>query len=56
MIAEKFDDITSEDEKDDHDCISSNDDSETDEIVPVLDISYEVEDCQIFSEQTLAIK
>ena len=46
-----------EDEIEDHDYISSDDDGETDEIFPALDISYEeVDDYQTFTEQTLATK
>ena len=55
MLAEEFDDISSEDELEHHDYISSDDDGEIDEIVPALDISdEELEDYQIFTDQTLA--
>ena len=55
MLARNFADISNEDEVEDHDYISSNDDGKMDEIVSALD-SYdkEVEDYQIFTEQTLA--
>ena len=55
MLAEQLDDSSSEDETENYDYISSDDDGEIDEIVPALDISdEEVEDNQIFTEQTLA--
>ena len=55
MLAEEFADISSEDEVEDHDYISSNDDGKIDEIVPALDIyDEEVEEYQMFTEQTLA--
>ena len=55
MLAKEFDDISSEDEIEDHDYISSEVDGEIDDIVPALDITdEEIEDYQIFTEQTLA--
>ena len=41
MLAEEFDDISSEDEIEDDEHILSDDDGEIDEIVPALVISYE---------------
>ena len=55
MLAVEFDDISSEDVIEDHDYVSFDDDGEIDEIFQVLVISdEEVEDNQIFTEQTLA--
>ena len=41
MLAEKFNDISSEYEIEDDNCIPSDDDGEIDEVVPALDISDE---------------
>ena len=55
MLAEEFCDISSEDEIEDHDYLSSDDDGEVDATVPDLAISdEEVKDYQIYTEQTLA--
>ena len=55
MLAEKLAAISSEDEVEYHDYISSNDDGKIVEIVPAPDIhDEEVEVYQIFTEQTLA--
>ena len=55
MLAEEIADISSQNEVEDHDNISSSDDGKIHEIVPALDIyDEEVEDYKIFTEQTLA--
>ena len=55
MLAEEIAAISSENEVEDRDYISSNDNGKIDEIVPALDVyNEEVVDYQIFTEQTLA--
>ena len=50
MLAEKFNDISSEYEIEDGNCIPSDDDGEVDEVVPALDISdEEAENYQIIT-------
>ena len=54
MLAEEFEDLSSENEIEDDDCIPSDDDVELDEIFHSLHISdEEAEDCQIITEQIL---
>ena len=56
MLTEEIADISIEDEVVDHDYMSSNDDGKIDENVPALEIyDEEVENYQIFTEQTLAL-
>ena len=53
IVAEQIDDISSEDEMEDHEYISFDYDGEIDEILPALDISdEEVEHYQINTEKT----
>ena len=55
MLAEEFDDLSSESEIEDDDCIPSNDDVELDDFLQSLHISdEEAEDCQIITEQMIA--